>query len=68
MRSDNVQSLSDVYLLRQVATERAEHLRRAGVTDGSDHSRRPLERWLGEQLVRVGHALGANAIQPARPR
>ena len=47
-----MQSLQDIHVLNQFAAERAAQLRRMALR--GDYPRRPLRRWLGEQLMRLG--------------
>ena len=49
-----VQSMQNIKILSQLATDREAQLRRAGSVGGADRSSRHVRRWLGFQLVRLG--------------
>ena len=64
-----MQSLQNVHVLRQMASEREAQLRRTSLPVARDRSRRPVRRWVGRQLVRLGAWVAAEpTMRPARAR
>jgi hypothetical protein len=66
-----VHSNLDVRVVLGLIAEREERLRRTSLpVDDHDHlRRRPVRRWVGRQLVRVGSRLaGEPPMRPARAR
>jgi len=61
----NVHSYLDLRIVLALIEERQERLRRATLLVRSRHERRIVRRWIGRQLVSLGHRL-ANE-QPMRP-
>lgn len=49
-----VQSMQNIYVLGQLATDREAQLRCARAVKSGDRSSRHLRRWVGLQLVRFG--------------
>jgi hypothetical protein len=61
----NVHSYLDLRIVLALAGERQERLRRTNLLVSGRHDRRTVRRWIGRQLVSLGHRL-ANE-QPMRP-
>jgi hypothetical protein len=61
----NVHSYLDLRIVLALIGERQERLRRLSLPVRSRHERRIVRRWIGRQLVSLGHRL-ANE-QPMRP-
>ena len=64
----NVQSNLDVRVVLGLIEERESRLRRTSLhIRGPEHARRPMRRWVGRQLVRVGTKLaGEPTMRPVR--
>ena len=65
-----MQSTLDLHVLLSLGEEREMQLRRTNLLVSEPHaSRRPVRRWVGRQLVRVGTRLaGESTMRPARAR
>ena len=65
-----MQSNLDLHVLLGLGEERETQLRRTNLLVSEPHaSRRPVRRWVGRQLVRVGTRLaGESTMRPARAR
>ena len=62
-----MQSQNDIHVLLQLTMDREAQLRASSVLGGRIRTRRPLRRWAGRQLVRLGAWVAAEpAMQPAR--
>ncbi|HEX7171506.1 MAG TPA: hypothetical protein VF365_02740 [Candidatus Limnocylindria bacterium] len=61
----DVHSYLDLGIVLALIGERQERLRRTSLSVRSRHERRVVRRWIGRQLVSLGHRL-ANE-QPMRP-
>ena len=61
----NVHSYLDLRIVLALAGERQERLRRASLLVNERHERRIVRRWIGRQLVSLGHRLAKE--QPMRP-
>jgi hypothetical protein len=61
----NVHSYLDLRIVLALVGERQERLRRTSLPVSERHERRIVRRWIGRQLVSLGHRL-ANE-QPMRP-
>jgi len=65
-----VQSNLDVRVVLSLIEEREARLRRTNLLVSEPHiARRPVRRWIGRQLVRLGSRLaGEPTMRPARAR
>lgn len=64
-----VQTNADLRIVLSLVEERQERLRRTNLLVSERHeSRRPVRRWIGRQLVRLGAWVAAEPMRPARAR
>jgi hypothetical protein len=61
----NVHSYLDLRIALALAAERQERLRRTSLLVTERHERRTVRRWIGRQLVSLGHRLANEG--PMRP-
>jgi hypothetical protein len=65
----NVLSKLDLRMVRSLMEARQARLRRTPLLAGADHERRTVRRWIGLQMVSLGHRLAnEQPMQPARAR
>jgi hypothetical protein len=64
-----VQTNADLRAALLFAEERQRRLRRTHLPMGEEHASRPVRRWIGRQLVRLGAWMAAEpTMRPARAR
>ena len=65
----NVLSKLDLRMVRALMEARQAQLRRTPPLHRADHERRIVRRWIGRQLVSLGHRLAnEQPMRPARAR
>ena len=59
----------DLRMVRSLMEARQARLRRTPLPGGANHDRRIVRRWIGRQMVSLGHRLAnEQPMQPARAR
>ena len=62
-----MQTILDLRTARSLMEARRPHLRRTPLLSGANHERRAVRRWIGRQMVSLGHRLAnEQPMQPAR--
>jgi hypothetical protein len=64
----NVQTNADLGIVLALVEERQERLRRTNLQVSEHTPRRPVRRWVGRNLVRLGAWVAAEPMRPARAR
>jgi hypothetical protein len=63
-----VQTNADLRIALSLVEERQERLRRTPLLVTEHPSRRPVRRWIGRQLVRLGAWVAAEPMRPVQAR
>jgi len=59
----------DLRMVRSLMVARRARARRTPLLPGANHERRTVRRWIGRQMVSIGHRLAnEQPMQPARAR